>query len=78
VTAGRPTDDFAAAVREVLLHLQRGEVVSYGWVADEAGSPRRARAVAALLSAEPDTPNWWRVVATDDRLAARPERPGRR
>ena len=64
------TDEFARAVHEVLTGLRRGELVSYGWVADEAGHPGAARAVGAYLRSAHDAPNWWRVVAADGALIA--------
>lgn len=67
------TVDFSTAVREVLLALGEGEVVSYGEVAEQAGFPGAARAVGTLLRnagaapAEQPLP-WWRVVAANGRL----------
>lgn len=64
------TRDFEDAVAEVIRGLEPGEVVSYGWVAAEAGYPRQARRVGAFLAnAAPDLP-WWRVVRADGRIAA--------
>jgi methylated-DNA-protein-cysteine methyltransferase related protein len=57
--------DFHAAVRAVVVALPPGETFSYGWVADEAGYPGRARAVGALLAADGDDLPWWRVVRAD-------------
>jgi methylated-DNA-protein-cysteine methyltransferase related protein len=54
-------------VAEVLAALAPGDVVSYGEVAAEAGSPGAARAVGTLLSRgfpDHDLP-WWRVVRSD-------------
>jgi methylated-DNA-protein-cysteine methyltransferase-like protein len=52
----------------VLRGLQRGDVVTYGEVAAEAGFPGAARAVGRLLSTgEGDLP-WWRVVTASGRL----------
>src|SRR5262245_22951792 len=62
--------DFDRAVEAVLLRLTPGEVVTYGWVALEAGFPRRHRAVGNFLAERYDGPNWWRVVASDGRLRA--------
>jgi alkylated DNA nucleotide flippase Atl1 len=63
-------DDFRARVETVIAALRRGEVVSYGDVAAEAGFPGAARAVGAIL-ANP-TPGqhlpWWRVVTATGRL----------
>ncbi len=68
----RPVEDltpFEAAVVEVLRSLRKGEVVTYGEVAVEAGySPRASRAVGAFLSRKGDDFAWWRVVTADGRL----------
>jgi len=62
--------DFRARVESVVISLRRGEVVSYGDVAAEAGFPGAARAVGSIL-ANPapgrDLP-WWRVVTATGRL----------
>ena len=75
-TATVPTDPtpFQRAVEEALRDLRVGEVVSYGFVAEQAGYPGRARAVGAYLSGHADAPNWWRVVAANGTLRA--PRPG--
>jgi methylated-DNA-protein-cysteine methyltransferase-like protein len=60
---------FEAAVARVLRSLRRGEVVTYGEVAIEAGySPRASRAVGAFLARRGDGYPWWRVVTADGRL----------
>jgi methylated-DNA-protein-cysteine methyltransferase related protein len=59
---------FNDAVVAVLTAIPRGEVLSYGEVAAEAGYPGAARAVGNLLqSTDLDLP-WWRVVTADGRL----------
>jgi methylated-DNA-protein-cysteine methyltransferase-like protein len=58
---------FTADVLAVLRGLRRGEVITYGEVAAEAGYPGAARAVGNLLSDLPDVP-WWRVVAANGRV----------
>lgn len=61
--------EFHEAVREVLLSLEPGEVVSYGEVAEQAGFPGAARAVGTLLRNDTGTGlPWWRVVAANGRL----------
>jgi methylated-DNA-protein-cysteine methyltransferase related protein len=60
--------DFQSAVRAVIASLPEGETFSYGWVADEAGYPGRARAVGALLAADGDDLPWWRVMRSDGRF----------
>ncbi len=57
-------------MRAVLARLPPGDTYSYGWVADAAGYPRRARAVGALLASGLDDVPWWRVVRADGRLVA--------
>ncbi len=48
-------------MRAVLLTLPPGDTYSYGWVADQAGYPGRARAVGTFLaSATDDEIPWWR------------------
>ena len=60
--------EFHARVREVLLRLRPGEVVTYGEVAEEAGSPRAAQSVGNFLARNGDH-HWWRVVTVSGRLA---------
>jgi methylated-DNA-protein-cysteine methyltransferase related protein len=59
------------ALLAVVAALQEGQVVSYAWVAAEAGFPGRARAVGAALQAPAanEVP-WWRVVRTDGRIVS--------
>jgi alkylated DNA nucleotide flippase Atl1 len=61
-------DEFEAAVHRVLTALGPGDLVTYGEVADEAGFPRRARAVGQLLARSDGAYPWWRVVASTGRL----------
>src|SRR4051812_13119934 len=66
--SSRSTPSFDDAAARVLRGLQRGDVVTYGEVAAEAGFPGAARAVGRLLSTgEGDLP-WWRVVTASGRL----------
>jgi methylated-DNA-protein-cysteine methyltransferase-like protein len=59
------------ALLAVVERLEEGQVVSYAWVAAEAGYPGRARAVgAALQSPEAEAVPWWRVVRTDGRIVS--------
>lgn len=62
--------EFADAVAEVIRNLAAGEVVSYGWVAAEAGYPGHARRVGAFLATGTDDLPWWRVVRADGTLVA--------
>jgi methylated-DNA-protein-cysteine methyltransferase-like protein len=59
---------FEAAVAKVLDSLRRGELVTYGEVAAEAGYPGRARAVGAYLASSGGAHPWWRVVTSTGRL----------
>ncbi len=62
-------ESFEQRVREVILALHRGEVTSYGDVAEEAGFPGAARAVGNVLARTDDLP-WWRVVSATGRLVS--------
>lgn len=59
--------EFEAAVVEVLLATEPGDVLAYGEVAAEAGYPGAARAVGNLLRRIDGLP-WWRVVTASGRL----------
>ncbi|MDQ1438440.1 MAG: methylated-DNA-protein-cysteine methyltransferase related protein [Acidimicrobiaceae bacterium] len=61
---------FEDRVLAVISALAPGDVVTYGEVAREAGSPGAARAVGTVL-AKADVPGlpWWRVVQASGRLA---------
>jgi methylated-DNA-protein-cysteine methyltransferase-like protein len=54
--------DFEDAVLGVINSLERGEVVTYGEVADQAGFPGAARAVGTVLRTCDGSVPWWRVV----------------
>lgn len=62
---------FTAAVREVLLSLRPGEVLTYGEVAAEAGYPGAARAVGNYLRRTDDEVPWHRVLGAGDRIVSR-------
>lgn len=64
---------FADRVTQAVADLDEGEVVSYGEIAAQVGSPGAARAVGNVLAASDGLP-WWRVVAADGRLAPGKER----
>jgi methylated-DNA-protein-cysteine methyltransferase-like protein len=53
---------FEDAVVEVIANLERGDVLTYGEVAAEAGHPGAARAVGSLLRTTGSEIPWWRVV----------------
>jgi methylated-DNA-protein-cysteine methyltransferase-like protein len=59
---------FERDVLAVLRSLRKGDVVTYGEVALEAGYPGRSRAVGALLSSGVHRVPWWRVVNAAGRL----------
>jgi methylated-DNA-protein-cysteine methyltransferase-like protein len=65
---------FERAVAAVLRTLRRGDVVTYGEVAAEAGYPGRARAVGSFLAARGSDYPWWRVVTSTGRLVPGHER----
>jgi methylated-DNA-protein-cysteine methyltransferase-like protein len=69
----RPVTDtrtpFESAVETIVRDLRRGEVSSYGEIAEDAGFPGAARAVGAFLSKADGLP-WWRVVRADGTLAS--------
>ena len=59
--------DFAERVYDVVRNLEKGEVVTYGEVAAQAGRPGAARAVGRLMAGSDGLP-WWRVVTSTGRL----------
>ena len=59
---------FEASVERVLSGLRRGDVVTYGEVAAEAGAPGAARAVGRILARSGSRYPWWRVVTASGRL----------
>lgn len=59
--------EFEQRVRVVIASVRRGEVVTYGEVAEEAGHPGAARAVGGVIARSDGLP-WWRVVASTGRL----------
>jgi alkylated DNA nucleotide flippase Atl1 len=63
--------EFERRVLAVVDDLQPGQLVSYGWVASEAGRPRAARAVGNILGElSDDARPWWRVVQANGRIVA--------
>ncbi len=56
------------AIARVLEGLERGDVVTYGEVALEAGFPGRSRAVGRFLAEHGGRYPWWRVVNAAGRL----------
>lgn len=64
---------FTDAVQATVAGLGVGEVVSYGDIAAQVGSPGAARAVGNVMAASEGLP-WWRVVRADGSLATGKER----
>jgi methylated-DNA-protein-cysteine methyltransferase related protein len=64
---------FEHRVVDALRRLPPGEVVTYGEIAEEAGSPGAARAVGNVLARVDGLP-WWRVVTSAGRLVRGHER----
>jgi len=63
------SDEFRQRVYEVVRHIPRGRVMSYGQIAALVGSPRAARIVGGVAHwGDPDLP-WQRVVMKDGSLA---------
>ena len=60
-------DDFTDAVIATIEAIPRGEISTYGEVAQESGYPGAARAVGNLLRTVPGLP-WWRVITSTGRL----------
>jgi len=63
--------EFEQRVLAIVAELQQGQIVSYGWVASEAGKPRAARAVGNVLGylSDDDRP-WWRVVQANGQIVS--------
>ena len=62
------TTTFEREVQRVLGSLRKGDVVTYGEVAREAGFPGAGRAVGSLLARTALPVPWWRVVTATGRL----------
>jgi methylated-DNA-protein-cysteine methyltransferase-like protein len=58
---------FQAAVVEAVAALGRGELITYGELAEELGRPGGGQAVANVLRSAPGLP-WWRVLPAGGRL----------
>jgi methylated-DNA-protein-cysteine methyltransferase related protein len=68
----RDLTEFETAIAAVLNALEAGEVMTYGEVCEEAGYPRRARAVGRFLATKEGYP-WWRIVNSVGRLVPQNE-----
>lgn len=64
---GRRRTDFQGTVVAIVAALERGELTTYGEVAEEAGRPGAGQAVANVLRSAPGLP-WWRVLPGDGRV----------
>ena len=60
---------FERDVTRTIKKLRRGEVATYGEIAEEAGHKGAARAVGSVLNRSAGLP-WWRIVRSDGRLVA--------
>jgi methylated-DNA-protein-cysteine methyltransferase related protein len=67
VSGGGGPGEFEKRVRHVIGALHKGEIATYGEVAEEAGFPGAARAVGNVLARAEGLP-WWRVVSAVGRL----------
>lgn len=65
----KPSSNFTDTVRAVVRAIPKGSVMSYKAVAEAAGSPRGARAVANIMATnfDPSVP-CHRVIRSDGRL----------
>lgn len=64
-------EDFTLKVIQTIRNIPAGKVMTYGQIADQAGSPRAARQVARLLhsmSAKYDLP-WHRVINAEGAIS---------
>lgn len=68
MTATGPGSDFERDVLAVLRRVRKGEVVTYGEIALEAGHAGLSRAVGTLLASGTHRVPWWRVVNAAGRL----------
>lgn len=62
--------DFEDAVVAVVMSIERGTVMTYGEVAEEAGRPGAARGVGRVLRVSTEQLPWWRVVTASGRLTS--------
>jgi len=60
-------EEFNDAVIATIEAIPRGEISTYGEIAQESGYPGAARAVGNLLRTVPGLP-WWRVITSTGRL----------
>lgn len=60
---------FDSAIWDIVLAIPRGQVMSYGEVARNAGFPRHARMVSRAMSRSDKPLPWHRVIRSDRSLA---------
>ena len=62
-------NDFSFQVKQIVANIPKGSVMTYKQVAEKAGRPKAARAVANIMAAnyDPDVP-CHRVIRTDGSL----------
>jgi methylated-DNA-protein-cysteine methyltransferase-like protein len=65
---GEDRSTLTARILGVVAATRPGEVLTYGEVAREAGSPGAARAVGRVLARHGASVPWWRVVTASGRL----------
>lgn len=60
--------EFERRVMATIAEVERGEVTTYGEIAELAGYPGLGRAVGGVLARHGDGLPWWRVVTRSGRL----------
>lgn len=67
----RVAPPLARRIYAVVAKIPRGRVATYGWIAERAGLPRRARLVGQALSELPDGRRlpWHRVINAQGRIS---------
>ena len=70
----RDETEFERRVTRTIRRVGRGDVATYGEIAEEAGYPGAARAVGGVLARCGGDLPWWRVVRSDGRLVRGHER----
>lgn len=63
--------DMATRILETVRRIPRGQVATYGWIAERAGLPRRARLVGHTLRHTPSSTRlpWYRVINSQGRIS---------